>query len=288
MLGVDSGGPILYEFLPKRQLCNQDAMFQEISVAAARRLIRDRSPVILDVRDAAAFRDARIPNALHVSLSTLKAQAGQLARENPLLVYCYRGHLSRDFAELFSDFGFREVYSLEGGFHAWHAGAAEIERPAAVPAVIWSDPLVEWLLDAGGNPDAVNAPLADGTSPLLRACREGREDIAAALIEGGADRGALDSYGNDALWAACYAGDLPTIRALLNAGIDLDRQNRTGATALIYAASAGKTEVVKFLLEAGADPDLTTEDDFTALDLAANIEILRLLRRAKRPAGGAA
>lgn len=256
-------------------------MFNQISIEGARRLIREKSPVILDVRDAAAFRDARIPNAIHVSLSTLKSQIRQFGRNNPLLVYCYRGHISRDFAELFSEFGFREVYSLEGGFQAWHAGAAEIERPAAGPGAVRSDPLTEWLMDEGGCPDDPNALLADGSLPLVKACREGRAELVEALVAAGADLGGLDNYGNDALWGACYSGDLPTLGALLNAGIALNRRNRTGATALIYAASAGKTAVVQFLLEAGADPELKTEDDFTALDLAANIDVLRLLKHAR-------
>jgi rhodanese-related sulfurtransferase len=259
-------------------------MFTQISTEAARQLIREKSPVILDVRDVNAFSDARIPNAIHVTLSTIKSAARQFAKDTPLLVYCYRGHASRDFAELFSDFGFREVYSLEGGFQAWHAGAAEIERPIAGPPVVNSDPLTDWLLDQGGDPDQPNALLPDGSVPLIKACQQGQANIAEALIGAGADLRCTDSFGNDALWAACYSEDLRTIGVLMDAGINLNRQNRVGATALIYAASAGKTEVVSFLLELGADPDLRTEDDFTALELASNLETLRLLRRRTRSA----
>lgn len=259
-------------------------MYTHISTAAARNLIRDKSPVILDVRDVNAYSDARIPNAIHVTLSTIKSVAKQFRRDMPLLIYCYRGHASQDFAELFSDFGFGEVYSLDGGFHAWHAEDAEIERPTAGPPVVNSDPVTDWMLDQGGDPDNPNALLPDGTAPLIKASQQGHADIVEALVEAGADIACTDGFGNDALWAACYSGDLRTIGVLMDAGIDLNRQNRVGATALIYAASAGKTEVVAFLLEAGADPDLQTEDDFTALELAANLEILRLLRRRVRSA----
>jgi rhodanese-related sulfurtransferase len=259
-------------------------MFIQISTEAAQQLIREKSPIILDVRDIQAYSDARIPNAIHVTLSTIKSVAKQFRRDAPLLVYCYRGHASRDFAELFSDFGFREVYSLEGGFQAWHASEAEIERPTAGSPVVNSDPLTDWLLDQGGDPDNANALFPDGSLPLIKACQQGLANIAEALIEAGADIGCTDSFGNDALWAACYSEDLRTIGVLMDAGVDLNRQNRVGATALIYAASAGKTEVVAFLLEAGADPEIRTEDDFTALDLASNLEILRLLRRTTRSA----
>lgn len=259
-------------------------MYTQISTEAARNLIREKSPVILDVRDMHAFSDARIPNAIHVTLSTIKSAAKQYARETPLLVYCYRGHASRDFAELFSDFGFREVYSLEGGFHAWHASKAEIERPMAAPPVVVSDPMTDWLLDQGGDPDNPNSLLPDGSIPLIKACQQGQAGIAEALLAAGADVYDTDNFGNDALWAACYSEDLATIGVLMDAGVDRDRQNRVGATALIYAASAGKTDVVAFLLESGADATLKTEDDFTALELAANIDILRLLRSRTRSA----
>jgi rhodanese-related sulfurtransferase len=255
-------------------------MFQRIFTEAARQLIRDKAPVILDVRDAGAYSDARIPDSIHVTFSTIHSAVEKFRRDTPLLIYCYQGHSSQDFARLFTDFGFREVYSLEGGFQAWHASGAEIERPAKRTAVVLSNPVVDWLLDEGGNPGDPNVPLSDGTLPLIKACRQGRADIAESLIAAGADLGRSDAYGNDALWAACYSGDLNTIAVLLEAEICLDRQNGAGATSLIYAASAGKTEVVAFLLEAGADPELKTEDDFTALELAANVEILKLLKHA--------
>ena len=254
-------------------------MFTQISIEAARQLIREKSPVILDVRDAVAYSDARIPNAIHVTLSTIKT-AFKFGRDAPLLIYCYRGDASQDFAELFSESGFCEVYSLKGGFQAWHAGKAEIERSVASSVVVSSDPVMDWILDEGGNPDDVNTPLADGSPPLIKACQRGRAEVVEALLQAGASLACTDVYGNDALWSACYSADLRTIGVLLKAGADLNRQNRIGATPLIYAASAGKTDVVAFLLEAGADPELRTEDDHSALELAANLDILRLLRRA--------
>lgn len=253
-------------------------MFQPISVDAARRLIREKSPVILDVRDASAFREAHLPNAIQINLPIARSLVDRFGRDQPLLVYCQRGRASAEVAARLLEYGFREVYSLEGGFEAWRVLGAEIQGPAAEGGVVRPGPLADWLLREGGNPDDANVPLADGTLPLIKACQAGRADLVEALIEAGADLGGLDRFGNDALWAACYNGDPATISALLKAGIDLNRRNPGGATALIYAASAGKTAVVAFLLEAGADPLIETEDDFTALDLAANIEILRLLK----------
>jgi rhodanese-related sulfurtransferase len=260
-------------------------MFKMISAEAARSLIHGRHPVIFDVRDSNAYANARIPNAIHLTFPTVKSTLKTLRRDHPVLIYCYRGHASRDFAQMLTDFKFEEVYSMDGGFEAWSAVGAEVERPPVGRAEIRSDPLLDWLLDQGGDPDEVNAPLRDGAYPLIKACRLGLAAIAEALVEAGAPLDRIDEYGNDALWAACYSGDLRTIAVLLDAGIDLDRQNPNGATALIYAASAGKTEVVAFLLEAGANPNLKTQDDFTALELSANPAILKLLKPARKATG---
>ena len=40
-------------------------------------------------------------------------------REKPLIVYCYHGHSSQGAADYFSEQGFAEVYSIDGGFVAW-------------------------------------------------------------------------------------------------------------------------------------------------------------------------
>ncbi|MDF9392513.1 MULTISPECIES: ankyrin repeat domain-containing protein [Methylococcus] len=248
-------------------------MYRRISTREARELIATKEPLLLDVRDAGAYRRSHITGALLFSdLNPLELRRS-LPRDRPLLVYCYHGIASQDIAQMFADFGFGEVYSLDGGFEAWHADTAQGQTLA--------DPLAAWLRDHGFEPGEPNCQAGE-TWPLIKACQMGRADVVEALAAAGADLTVTDAYGNDALWAACYSGDLPTIAAVLDAGVDPDRRNPSGATALIFAASSGRTEVVSLLLDRGADPGIRTEDDFTALDLAANIEILYLLRRAQR------
>jgi hypothetical protein len=50
----------------------------------------------------------------------------------------------------------------------------------------------------------------------------------------------------------------------------------------MYAASNGRTQWVDYLLGADADIRLRSLDDYTALDLASNIDILRLLKKAEK------
>jgi uncharacterized protein len=128
----------------------------------------------------------------------------------------------------------------------------------------------EWLHQYGDHDDPV----------LIIACRQNRIEVLDFLLKQDVDLSIVDKYGNNALWAACFAESSLCIERLLAAGIDIDFQNGSGASALIYAASSGKSAIVDQLLQAGANPLLTTQDDFSALDLAANIQCLRLLKKA--------
>ncbi len=141
---------------------------------------------------------------------------------------------------------------------------------------------------AGGSPrrdfagDNVNAVIANGTTPLMKASHGGQTKIVRALIAAGAQLEARNADGNNALWLACVGNHLEVMDTLIEAGIDIDNRNDNGATALMYAASTGKASIVERLLLAGADITQETLDGFTALDMAATIECLTLLRNASR------
>jgi len=252
-------------------------MFKRISVSTSGNLIRERNPLIFDVRDTASYETAHLPNAVYLSDQTLKTTIKKGKRDRPILVYCYHGNASQDIAKLFCDFGFSDVYSMDGGFESWHREMPEGLLSPALPKADLDSSLSTWLSAQGFDPTNVESR-ALGVTPLIKACQLGRADIVAALIRVGAGLDGVDDYGNDALWAACFSGDLPTLTVLKDAGADLNRINPNGSSCLMYAASAGKTSVVEFLLQAGANPRLENQDGFTALDLGTNLEILRLLK----------
>lgn len=249
-------------------------MFKHISASHSSALIQQRNPLIFDVRDVASYQAAHLPNAVYLSDQTLKSTIRKGPRNRTLLIYCYHGNASQDIAKLFCDFGFLDVYSLDGGFASWQQAMPPTQvEPPALPAV----DIQQWLLAQGFSATDVQADKQTGT-PLIKACQLGQAEMAAALIQAGARLNALDTYGNDAVWAASFSGDLPTLQVLRNAGADLNWQNPNGNTSLMYAASAGKTAVVEYLLQAGANPHLQNQDGYTALDLAATLEILTLLK----------
>lgn len=93
--------------------------FKTISVPEAEQLIASSQPVILDCRDLKDYRAGHIDNAMHVheKLRDSLLQKGDKARQ--MLIYCYYGHASEHLAEMFCDFGFKQVYSLAGGYADW-------------------------------------------------------------------------------------------------------------------------------------------------------------------------
>ena len=255
---------------------NHKKSFRRIDAAAASQLLSRDDVRVFDSRDAARFERAHIAGARRLSSANLDAALLGTPKTAPVLLVCYHGNASQTYGQMFADFGFAEVYSLDGGFAAWQ----RLQRKTAPPAL--SPQLAHWLRQHGypdGDPDAVGE---HGMTPLMRASKLGDAETVFELLQAGAALDATNADGNNALWLACVGESLDAMDVLIRAGIDLDHQNDNGATCLMYAASTGKHAVVEMLLSAGADPQLKTLDDFTALDMAATIECLRLLRSVEK------
>lgn len=250
---------------------NTRARFQGVQVEAVGELIKRDAIRVLDARDRASFDQARIEPAVHLSSTNLDELIFGTPKNVPVLIYCYHGQASQTYAQTFVDFGFQEVYSLEGGFDAW----CKAQTDCATPGL--SETLKQWLTQHGYAHD-INATAAHGITPLMRASLEGNAAIVAELIQAGARVDTKNADGNNALWLACVGENPEAFDLLIAAGIDIDNRNDNGATCLMYAASSGKAAVLKKLLATGADTRLKTLDDFTALGMAATLDCLRLLR----------
>lgn len=100
------------------------AEFKRISVDAARELLGAGGVEILDMRDAKSFQQAHIDGARHVNDANLGDMLMSVAKDRPVLICCYHGNASQVYAQTFVDFGFSDVYSIDGGFEAWRKSAA--------------------------------------------------------------------------------------------------------------------------------------------------------------------
>ncbi|MFC5322045.1 ankyrin repeat domain-containing protein [Bradyrhizobium oligotrophicum] len=232
-----------------------------------------------DVRDQDSFDAAHIAGAQHLTQRNLSEMIAGSTKRTPILIYCYHGNASQEYAQTFSDFGFTEVYSLDGGYEAWRQRFPARSGTAAIgPA------LASWLATQGFPADDIDATIANRTTPLMKAAHLGNVAVIRELLAAGAAIGAKNADGNNALWLACVGQHLDVVDVLAEAGIDIDNRNDNGATALMYASSSGKAEVVAHLLARGADISTETLDGFSALDMAASLECLTLLRHAAKAA----
>jgi len=250
--------------------------FRRIDATTASQLLARDNVLVLDSRDQASYELAHIASARRLSGDNLDATLLGAPKSMPVLLYCYRGNASQIYGQMFADFGFAEVYSLDGGFEAWQ----QLHQKPAPPVL--SPQLAQWLREHGYPCTDLDAVAEHGMTPLMRASKAGDTAIVIELIQAGASLDTQNSDGNHALWLACVGANPDTLDVLIRAGSALDHQNDNGATCLMYAASTGKHAVVERLLAAGAKPQLKTLDDFSALDMAATIECLRLLRRAEK------
>jgi uncharacterized protein len=162
-----------------------------------------------------------------------------------------------------------------------------------VPSTCWRA-----LLDAGAN---VNERLPDGTSALVVAVMNANYELAAFLLDRGADPNA-DAQGWTALHQIAVSrkpntginlpGPVPSgdvsslelVRQLVAKGADVNGRvkkeirdgyrsnlNRIGATPFLLAARAPDLDLMRVLLQLGADPMLTTDHGASALMVAAGV-----------------
>jgi uncharacterized protein len=159
------------------------------------------------------------------------------------------------------------------------------------------------LVGAGAN---VNQQDPDLVSPMVTAIVNGHYDVAAHLVQKGADVNLADRWGRAALWAAIdmhttphsgrpdvvetgSVGSSELIKLVLAHGADVNAQLvlfppyrsladrgsdnvlTIGATPLVRAAKAGDVDAVRWLLEKRADPNAATADGITPLAAAAGV-----------------
>lgn len=152
----------------------------------------------------------------------------------------------------------------------------------------------------GGAPGAAQRPPSKGSSALVLAVGSGHFELAAALLEAGADPNASaqgwtalhhltwirkpGTGSNDpAPYGSGNTDSLTLVRTLKAHGANVNARvtrrpnvgvtalNFIGATPFFMAARGGDTELMRLLVELGADPLLPNEDGTTPLMVAAGV-----------------
>lgn len=91
---------------------------------AAALISAEPSASIFDVRDMANYQRAHIEGAMHLSEDRLLAWMRRLPKEAPIVIYCYQGNASKTFAQMFIDFRYTRVFSVDGGHEPLAAAIA--------------------------------------------------------------------------------------------------------------------------------------------------------------------
>lgn len=125
------------------------------------------------------------------------------------------------------------------------------------------------LLAAGVNVDARTvdgqwAYTPAGDTPLIQACKAKSRSAALALIGGGADPNASNTFQQTGLLWGVIQGMRDVVDACLRAGGDPNLADWHDEAPLLWAVHAGDTAMVKRLLERGADVDRCTRSGVTA------------------------
>jgi len=132
------------------------------------------------------------------------------------------------------------------------------------------------LVQAGADPDT---PMRDDDNvehnALFQSIVEEQTDLAATLLEKGANIYYLDDKRVSTLLQACHKGYTNLVELMLKMYVStpppedmqnyLDLMSAEGVTPILAAASEGHDEVVTLLLQAGASANLPDEDETTPL-----------------------
>ena len=87
-----------------------------ISLTEAKAIVRSKRAAFVDIRDELSFSKSHIKNAIHLTQNNLDSFLKNEKKDEHLIVYCYHGNSSRDTSEFLMRQGFKNVYSLNGGF----------------------------------------------------------------------------------------------------------------------------------------------------------------------------
>jgi rhodanese-related sulfurtransferase len=117
------------------------AAIKEVNVDQTEAMMAERADLlVVDVRESSEHEQGHVKNALLVPRGILEAAADPsypkhnaefaAARERPVVVYCATGGRSAMAAAVMQMMGFKEVYSLAGGFTGWEQAGKPVAREA--------------------------------------------------------------------------------------------------------------------------------------------------------------
>ncbi len=76
-------------------------------------------PLLLDVRESWEFEKCHIDGSQLMTMATVPARAGELQRDQDIVVICHHGGRSFQVAMFLEQQGFPRLFNLNGGVDGW-------------------------------------------------------------------------------------------------------------------------------------------------------------------------
>ncbi|WP_133127986.1 rhodanese-like domain-containing protein [Legionella nagasakiensis] len=101
------------------ELMSQRKKAKELNPSAAVDLINNENAIVIDLRDAEAYRNGHIINAIRASMDDFNQQRMDKYKSKPIILVCARGLQSPALAAKLREQGFEQPMVLAGGMAAW-------------------------------------------------------------------------------------------------------------------------------------------------------------------------
>ena len=91
----------------------------------------DAKNICLDVRTAEEYKEGNIENSINIDFyksMDFMEFLDKLNKDENYFVYCRSGKRSDASCQIMKEFGFNNVFNLEGGFLAWSENGYEVNR----------------------------------------------------------------------------------------------------------------------------------------------------------------
>ena len=102
--------------------------FKIIDIDQTIQRLAAKDAVIIDIRDEGSFDASHLPGAILINDTNLKDYIKSASKEDTHIIYCYHGNSSKAAANFFFENGFKDVYSMAGGFGDWNSRGEQIEK----------------------------------------------------------------------------------------------------------------------------------------------------------------
>jgi phage shock protein E len=101
-----------------------------VDVNQAEKLLKEKKPVVLDIRTETEFKSGHIAGAKNIDFNAadFEKQIAALDKSQPYLVHCAAGGRSGKSMATFKKLNFVTVYHLEPGFNGWKDAGKPVEK----------------------------------------------------------------------------------------------------------------------------------------------------------------